>query len=456
MFLLYRFLVGVAVWLALAPAELVAMALGRSSMPRLGQRLGRAGQRPGGQRPGRTIVHAVSAGEMVAAEALLAHWSRPLSSVILTTSTNDGLAVAEGIRGRRAEIEDVLLLPWDRPGAMRRWLRDLDPEIVVVVETEIWPGLFAACRELSLPLAVVNGRIYPRDLRRYRLLPRFFRTVLSAASWIGTQDETERRRFIDIGAPADRVEAVGQLKYDAIATDGFGQRGDVVTLAAALKGTGRLVVAASTHWPEEALLLDALADLRGSNAADLRLVLAPRDPRRARGLRRLTRARGFRPVLASELRKGSSVASWDVLILNRMGDLGAVLEHADIVVLGGTFAPVGGHNPIEAAARGQAIVTGPHTFHFAAVIEALARERAIWSLDSGRHLSSCLAGLLDDKERRDRLGQRARAVVEARRGTAALYARTLDELVSRSRANVSLDHSSRPSGSQSAVLRSKA
>jgi len=456
MFLLYRLLVGLAVWLALAPAELVAITLGRSSFPRLGQRLGRTRQHPEGRRPGRVVVHAVSAGEVAAAEALLAHWSRPRSSVILTTSTSDGLVVADRVRSRHAEIEDVLLLPWDRPGAMRRWLRDLGPEIVVVVETEIWPGLFAACRELSLPLAVVNGRIYPRDLRRYRLLPRFFRNVLSAASWIGTQDETERRRFIDIGAPADRVEAVGQLKYDAIANDGFGQSRQVATLAAALKGTDRLVVAASTHRPEEALLLDALEDLRSASAADLRLVLAPRDPRRARGLRRLTRTRGFRPVLASELGKDPSLASWDVLILDRMGDLGTVLERADVVVLGGTFVPVGGHNPIEAAARGRAIVTGPHTFHFAAVIAELARNQALTSLDSGRQLSSCLAELLEDGARRHRLGRRARAVVEARRGTAVLYARQLDELVSRSRAKVSLDHSSRPSGNHSAVLRSKA
>jgi 3-deoxy-D-manno-octulosonic-acid transferase len=467
MFLLYRLLVGMVVWLVLVPTELVAMALGLSSLPRLLQRLGRLGRsrEEGLRRPERLVLHAVSAGEMAAAEALLAHWSRPRSSVILTTCNRDGLAVAERIRDRRAEIEEVLFLPWDRPGAMRRWLRVLSPEVVVIVETEIWPGLFAACRELCLPLAVINGRIYPRDLKRYRMLPGFFRSVLSAATWIGTQDETERQRFIAIGAPADRVEVIGQLKYDGIAPLGpDGPDGPdelvrdcgVAARLTALKSTDRLLVGASTHRPEEALLLETLADLRSAGEVDLKLVLAPRNPRRARRLRRLTRARGLRHVLSSELWEDSVLAGWDVLILDRMGDLGAALDRADVVVIGGTFASVGSHNPLEAAVRSRAIVIGPHIFHFRAVIEDLAREGAISRLDSGRQLSSCLAELLGDAARRHELGRRARAVVEAGRGSAALYSRRLDELVSVSRAKVSFDQFSRPSGIHSVVPRSKA
>ena len=460
MFLLYRLLVGLVVWLALVPIELAAIALGRSSWPRLRQRLGRVGRHDEGpQHPGRVVLHAVSAGEMAAAEALLASWSRPGSSVILTTCNRDGLAVAERIWGRCAAIEGVLLLPWDRPGALRRWLNDLSPEMVVVVETEIWPGLYAACDELGCPLAVVNGRIYPRDLKRYRMLPGFFRKVLSAATWIGTQDETERQRFVDIGAPADRVEAVGQIKYDVITHgrhDALGRDGLTAALVAASSGEDRLLVGASTHRPEEGMLLDALADLQSEGLTGLRLVLAPRNPRRARGLRRQVRARGYQQTLASELGENAATADWEVLILDRMGDLGVALDHADVVVLGGTFASVGGQNPIEAAARGQAIVAGPHTFHFSAVIDELVRKRAIARLDSGRSLSSCLAELLSDAAKRHGLGRRARAVVDAGRGSAALYSRRLDELLAVSREKVSFDHSSRPSGIHSVVPRSKA
>jgi 3-deoxy-D-manno-octulosonic-acid transferase len=439
MFPLYRVLAGLTVWLVLVPASLVSLALGRTSLRSLRQRLGHLGTVA--ERPGRVVVHAVSAGEMAAAEALLAHWPRPGSSVVLTTCSRDGLVVGEQVRGRRPEVERVMVLPWDRPGTVRNWLRTLRPELVVVVETEIWPGLFTACRELGVPLAVVNGRIAPGDAKRYRLLSGFFRRVLSSAAWIGVLDEAERQRWIEIGSAPQRVEVMGQLKYDGRIAQRPTQSKVLSRWSAMRDGADRLLVAASTHRPEEKLLLDALARLGDGEVDKPKMVLAPRHPRRARAVRRLARRRGLRSVLSSDFGGDSGPGDgWDVLILDRMGELPSVLDHATVVVLGGTFAPVGGHNVIEAAARGKAVVTGPHTSLIAETIEELTRQQAVIRLESGRQLFACLEELLADEGARRRLGERALAATRACRGVAAAYGERLDSLVSSNRSRIVRDH----------------
>ena len=193
---LYDVLLSLVVFGVLVPVEVVRIACGRSTWSRLELRLGRAkgeaagagGGREGEAQPvGSLVVHAVSAGEMQAAGILVAALCRrlPEIDVVLTAGTEDGLQVGEAIRRRCPQVRGVELLPWDRRRAVDRFLERHAPRLVVVVETEIWPGLFTACARRAVPLWLVSGRLRSRDVRRYRLAPRFFRRVLGAASWIG-------------------------------------------------------------------------------------------------------------------------------------------------------------------------------------------------------------------------------------------------------------------------------
>jgi 3-deoxy-D-manno-octulosonic-acid transferase len=199
------------------------------------------------------VVHAVSAGEVVAAGALIGELQKRGARVIVTVGNAAGREAAERLRGRFPSIEGVFFLPWDRRRAMRRWLRKTDPDAVAVVETELWPNLFRACGETGVRLLVVNGRIDPRDVARYRLAPRFFRRVLRPAH-IGAQDEVELRRFVDIGADPDRVAILGNLKVDAAR--------EMRSPSGAAEPRQRMIVAGSTHAPEERVLLDAFGALR--------------------------------------------------------------------------------------------------------------------------------------------------------------------------------------------------
>ncbi len=424
---LYDSFVALAVWLALVPVELAAIVLGRSTLARLAGRLGRP---PRLAARGRRLVvmHAVSVGEMAAAGALLRAWRErhPEDRILLTAGSRDGLAAGERLAAADPTIVAVVPLPWDRRRAVRRWLRALAPDLVVVIETEIWPRLFLTSRELGIPLALASARVYPRDVRRYRRLPGFFRSVLAAPRWLGVQSPSERTRFAAIGAPAERVEVAGNLKFDAVPAPATG---------ALLAANGRQrIVAASTHRGEERRLLAALARLPGE-LGEPQLVLAPRHPRRARALVRMARRRGL-PALtlaAAERAQAAGGAAPRVVVVDRLGWLPAALASADVVVLGGTLVAHGGHNPLEAARAGRALVVGPHVEHCADLIAHLRAHAAVHTLEHADDLAPALAALLADPLARRRLGERAAAAVAEGR-CAERYVERLERMLATHRA----------------------
>jgi 3-deoxy-D-manno-octulosonic-acid transferase len=193
---------------------------------------------------------------MTAASALAWEIERtvPGLKVLLTTGTREGRVVAERVLETCGAVEAVSFLPWDRPAAIRAWLSRLAPAAVVTVEAELWPGLFLGARSLGIPVAVVSGRLRPGEARRYALLGSLFRPVLEAVSWVGARTEEDRERFLAIGVSPSRVEVTGDLKLDARAPRAALPPGWEAWLAVGPP----LLVGASTHAPEEELLLAAV------------------------------------------------------------------------------------------------------------------------------------------------------------------------------------------------------
>ncbi len=411
---LYALLAEIAVWSVLFPLELLHIAIGRAPAGVLEERLGRAtGGRDRARPP--ILVHAVSAGEMAAAGPLVARLGAGPegAEVVLTTGNAAGRRAAGLIRRQDGSSVPVSYLPWDRPRAVDRWLGTLAPAAVVIVETEIWPGLFLACRRRGIPLVVVNGRIYPRDVARYRIAKGFFRSVLACPAAIGVQSAAERDRFLAIGAPADRVVIGGDLKRDAPAAS--------IRSAACVPSGRPLVVAGSTHPGEERLLLAALAGLR-RDFPHAGLVVAPRHPRRTGAVARLAASAGFRVALHSE--GPGPTARADVVVVDEIGPLAALYAAADVALIGGSFVPMGGHNPLEAAAHSRAIVIGPSTGHVDGAVELLEAAGGIVRVRSADAVSleAALSGLLADTPRREAMGAAARAALDAARGPSEVYA----------------------------------
>jgi 3-deoxy-D-manno-octulosonic-acid transferase len=405
-FLLYDALVGLAVALFLRPHAWLRGARGE-----LRQRLG---EPPAPAAHPRIVLHAVSAGEMAAAGAIVESLGDVLSSaaVHLTTGNRDGLAAGERLRDRFPSIVSVSFLPWDRRRAIRNWLAAVDPDAVAVVETEIWPNLFRTCAISGIPLLIVNGRVPDRDYPRYRVARLFFRRVLAGAR-VAARSPEDARRFVRIGAPSENVRVAGNVKFDAARADSDGRT----------ESTAPVVVAGSTHPPEERLLLSAFLRLR-REFPGLTLVLAPRRVGRGPAILRRARAAGLRAAAASA---GAS-SSPEVLVVDVIGGLRGRYVEGEIAVVGGTFSRRGGHTPLEAAARGCAVVSGPRTGNFREILVDM-RSAGAAAIVAPRGLETALRELLGDPARRAELGRRGRAFAESGRGAARRCAEEIAAVV---------------------------
>jgi 3-deoxy-D-manno-octulosonic-acid transferase len=422
--LCYAILGSLVVWAGLVPITLARVVLGAATLRELRERLGWV-RLPARSAGSRVVVHGVSAGEVRAAAAFARALGeqRPDCHVVLTCGNPDGRSMAEAVAPLITCVEATEYLPWDRP-AMASWLRALDCAAVVVVETEIWPALFRACRRAEVPLFVVSGRIYPRDVARYLLARPFFQAVLSHVSWIGAQSARDAEAFCRIGAPSDRVVEIGDLKMDVVGLE----RPIPPRQQGLFVETSPLILASSTHAPEDDMLIDVLTRLRLS-VPGVRLVLAPRHVHRSAALVRVAESAGFRTVRWSS--PGGDASAWDVLVVDCVGWLPSLYARADVVVVGGTFAPRGGHSPVEPALQGRAIVLGPHVDHVAPLVEALETGGGVVRIAQGaamqEDLHDELTRLLRDHAARRELGTRAQHVCSRRQGASMLAAREVVE-----------------------------
>lgn len=414
LFAIYDVAVEVIVWLALVPWAAWMLGRGQLSSTDIREWLGRTTPRRSSEPC--VIVHAVSAGEASSAvafiEALIRE--RPSWRVVMTVGNRDARAIAMDAAQRTPAITTVVRLPWDRCRALVRWLRQWTPAAVIVVEPEFWPGLYRACGALDIPLFLVNARVYPRDVSRYRLVRPFMRAVLAQASWIGAQSEDAAASLRAIGADTRRIDITGNLKFDGA------ERSSAVArhVSDRHRGGRRIIVAGSTHAADEAIVLEALAALR-TRHADLGLVIAPRHVARAPEALEATRSRGFISITASQVHDSS--AHWDVLVLDTMGDLAAVYAAGDIAIVGGTLGHHGGHNVAEPARAGVPVIVGPSVGHIQDMVDRLDAAGAIVRLleSTPEALDAACEQLLDDTPHRHAIGARARQCYLAEAGASS-------------------------------------
>ena len=291
---------------------------------------------------------------------------------------------------------------------------------MVVVETEIWPNLFSTCRAFDIPLVMVNARVRPRDVRRYRLPRPFFSQVLNCARWIGAQSSAEKERFMAIGAASQHVVACGSMKRH-VAVGGQG-----AAVAARVPLPPATLVAGSTHAGEERMLLDVLESLHNDDRP-ARLVLAPRHLSRVPELLELASHRGFRTRRWSH----GLTPDWEVLVVDTHGDLSRFYAGASLVVLGGTFSPVGGHNLFEAAVFGAPVIVGPSVETIEDVVTEFEEQDAVVRVPaSSAAVTAACRSLLDNPEHARHMGLRASNVCRSCVDGVAAYANVITEVLS--------------------------
>ncbi len=365
-------------------------------------------------------VHAVSVGEALAARPLLRELrgAYPAHRLVLSTTTATGRRVARGF-GR--DVDAVCHAPFDFPPFVARALDRIAPELFLVVDTEIWPNLLRACRRRGVGAMIVNGRLSDRSFRRYRLARGCMRRVLADVGRVCAQTEEWARRFVALGADRGRVTVTGSLKFDAAGGPPAGSRrgpdaGDPLRAAFDFARSRPVLIAASTLRGEEEPVLRAFGRVRRTAPGAL-LVIAPRHPERFEEARSAAGRAFGRVRMRSDLEPGRDPGA-DVVILNTLGELGRLFDAASVVFVGGSLVSAGGHNLIEPAAFGRAIVVGPHMENFADVAREFVARGAAVQVRGAEELEETLADLMRDGARRARLGAAARALVDANRGAA--------------------------------------
>ncbi|HSL50756.1 MAG TPA: 3-deoxy-D-manno-octulosonic acid transferase [Candidatus Deferrimicrobiaceae bacterium] len=374
----------------------------------LAQRLGRLGH--GLPPEPRCWIHAVSVGESAAAvplvEGIRRRW--PELGIVVTTITPTGARiVAERLAGTAVHR----YFPIDLPRPVRRALDAARPRFFIAIETELWPNFLRALARRRVPAMIANGRISDRSFRRYHWVRGLMRRVLADVAVFAMQTEEDARRIIALGAPRERVVVTGNLKSDLLpeASPDDARWRERLGLGA----DARLWIAGSTHRGEEALVLDAFAQAR-ARCPQLALILAPRHPERTGEVEALIRERGLGAVRRSQL--PGDAAPGAIVILDTVGELAALYALAEVVFVGGSLVPVGGHNVLEPAMRGKPVLTGPHTSNFREGVELLQRSGGGLVVKDGADLARELRRLLEDRDLARRMGEAARLAFAGRQG----------------------------------------
>jgi 3-deoxy-D-manno-octulosonic-acid transferase len=355
-------------------------------------------------------VHAVSVGEVVAASRLVNELSAcaPQYRVLLSTTTRTGQRLAR----ERTAANHTFYFPLDFPWIVGRYLRKLDPVLLVLVETEFWPNLLTACRRSAIPVAVINGRISDRSLPRYLRLRFLWKQILAGVSIVLAQSEEDAKRMKAIGAPAGRVSFAGNLKFDVRSAE---PAAITTALREKLTTGARVLVCGSTLEGEEEMLLDAFGQLR-KTIPECVMILAPRHAERFAKVAQLLKNRNQLSVRRSNwMKRPSKIKPGTVILLDSIGELASVYALATVAFVGGSLIPWGGHNPLEPAQFAVPVVMGTYYANFRSIIDTLVQAEAL-KLATVETLVPILENLLTDDEAANNLGVRALEVFHHQSG----------------------------------------
>ena len=349
-------------------------------------------------------IHAASMGEVRSAAPLVrrlrAEW--PQRKLLVSTMTLTGRQTAQDML---QEVDGVTYLPLDLPWLVSRSLRRLQPELIILLETEIWPNFIHTAHRRRIPTVVLSGRLSPRGAVRYRRFLRLFRPVLDGVSGFGMQDRENAGRVLRLGVDPAKVTVTGSLKSAET------EPGPIPDPFGPIREPGPVVVAGSTHRGEEEMLLDVLPELRRLHP-ELLVILAPRHPERFGEVERLLRERQLRYRKRSDMNRLQS-GDDGVLLLNTLGELPRFYGCAGVTFVGGSLVPAGGHNLMEPARWGKPVLFGPYQSNIAETAREMLEQGGGVEVHDRQDLFREIADLLSNPGRASAMGRRARRVVDA-------------------------------------------
>ncbi|ORM74573.1 3-deoxy-D-manno-octulosonic acid transferase [Pantoea wallisii] len=356
------------------------------------------------------VLHSVSVGETLAAVPLVRALRHryPMLPITVTTMTPTGSERAQSAFGK--DVHHVYL-PYDLPGSINRFLDTVNPRLVIIMETELWPNIIRILHQRQIPLVIANARLSERSAKGYSKLGGFMRDLLQRITLIAAQNAEDGDRFLSLGLKRSHLAVTGSLKFDISVTPELAAR--AVTLRRQWASRRQVWIATSTHEGEEAIVLDAHRRLL-QQFPDLLLILVPRHPERFKDACDLTQKRGFSFTLRSSGEIPSSATQ--VVIGDTMGELMLLYGIADIAFVGGSLVERGGHNPLEPAAHAIPVLMGPHIWNFKDICAKLQQAEGLITVTDEASLEKEVANLLQDDDYRRYYGRHAVEVLHQNQG----------------------------------------
>jgi 3-deoxy-D-manno-octulosonic-acid transferase len=379
----------------------------------------------GPETTGGIVVHAASMGEVNAASILVRELGKryPDFPLCLTSLTPTG---SDRVRTLFAETVFHVYAPLDLPGAVKRFFDRVQPRLLIIMETEIWPNLYYEAASRNIPILIANARISETSVGGYRRFRKMTEAALSKVSRIAAQSSKDAARLIEIGADEARLTVTGNLKFDVRLPPSLIEQGESIRLA---WGTDRLVLlAGSTHAGDEGPLLEAFRALLVTFPGAL-LILVPRHPERFGRVAQLARSAGLRV----SLRSGgvSCPRNTQCFVIDSRGELLGFYAACDVAFVGGSLDPTGGQNVLEPAALCKPVLFGPHTFNFEEITRQLIECQAAFRIHNAAELEQAVRRLFNEPELRDRMGQAGFKLVESGQGALNRTLEIVDSLLTR-------------------------
>ncbi|MBS3905808.1 MAG: 3-deoxy-D-manno-octulosonic acid transferase [Syntrophaceae bacterium] len=359
-------------------------------------------------------IHAASVGEVLCSMPLLKRIKKevPDCEIVLTTMTSTGNETAKKII---PEADRILFFPMDHPSTIQRALRKISPRLLLIAETELWPNLLRSCGRKQIPVVLFNGRISEKSFRGYLLLKSFFKRCLKDISFFLMQTEGDRSRITEIGAPPDRAEVMGNIKFDQVFPSINPEATVEMSGSLGLQGNETILIAGSTHQGEEEIFISLFKGLRKADP-HLILILAPRHLDRLEEVEKILRNEGLSWKRKSSLTGQGLDKVSGVILLDTMGELMRLYSLGTIVFIGGSLVPVGGHNPLEPLFFKKCVLFGPHMFNFLEISRRLIAEGGAIPVNDREELSSQLKRLLSNEKARNEVGENGYRFLMKHRG----------------------------------------
>ena len=349
------------------------------------------------------MLHGVSVGEVIALENLAKKIKEtfPNKKLVVTTGTKTGQEIAH--KKYEGVADFITYFPFDIPFCVNGFLNRLNPKTVLIAETEIWPYFAYACNKRNIPISIINGRISDSTFNSYMKVRFFFETVFKNFTAIYTQSNEDREKYIKVGADENKVELMGNLKFDVKRKDADIQMG---------QDGFRVIIAGSTHAGEDEIVLNAFRNLK-SKHSDIKLLLASRHPKRVPDIENILKNMGLTYGLRS---KDDKFTDYDIILLDTLGELGKMYSICHFAFIGGSFNKTGGHNPLEASVYDKPTITGPSIHNFKDIYWILNKTDAGQIVNTPKEFEDYQDKLLSDNDFYNKACNDCKSVFDAQQG----------------------------------------